>query len=110
MIKNHFRGPGNGHHEQKVEAQILTIFVKMRDANSLDETNYFTRSSIRYYNLILVKLHFCQKIALSYNRTKIQDPSKINPLLTGRFGGPKSHTFIVKRPILDPNFRQSIFY
>ena len=70
MIKNHFRGPGNGHHEQKVEAQILTIFVKMRDANSLDETNYFTRSSIRYYNLILVKLHFCQKIALSYNRTK----------------------------------------
>ena len=54
--KKQFRGPGNGHFEQKVGRQILVIFVKSRNANSLDKTHFCTGSSIRYYNLILNKL------------------------------------------------------
>ena len=54
--KNHLRGPGNGLKWQKVGRQILVIFVKSRNANSLDKTHFCTGSSIRYYNLILNKL------------------------------------------------------
>ena len=54
--KKHLRGPGNGLKWQKVGSQIWVIFVKSRNANSLDETHFCTGSSIRYYNLILNKL------------------------------------------------------
>ena len=54
--KHLIQGPGNGLKWQKVGRQILVIFVKSRNANSLDKTHFCTGSSIRYYNLILNKL------------------------------------------------------
>ena len=85
--KKHLRGPGNGLKWQKVGSQIWVIFVKSRNANSLDETHFCTGSFIRYNNLILTKLQIVKCTRCRSKRPKFWSHcAKRVPFL--RFGAP----------------------